>query len=467
MKSFQFKITCWIAFGFFSLMFLILIAFNGYAIHEVAHSAKRRMKTISRGILRELETYDTPSSGPIPESTITMVNEKLAFIDQEGRVAYAIVSKEHAVLYRTPGFNIPIDETFLARPHGRLFLHEVKSGGDELEDALSEWHFLFRYEGDSFTIFASDRGDYELLERFLEGLAAALILALMFALPSGYLLSRKILAPLHAIDAAAEQLRAGNLDARVVTRKQDDEISRLINTLNLTFAALQRSIDQISQFSADAAHELNTPLTVLRGQLEVCLGRERTVHEYQTVLADSVEQIISLSRMLKDLLLLAGPGRERHRKAFSLTDWSLAVEDTVTSLEMVAAGGNTRVRSNIEPEVQLVGDAPLLQRLCYNLIYNAIRFSPVGGTVTVRLRRVLDTAVFEVKDQGIGIKDEDQKKIFERFYQVDESRNTGTGLGLSLVKWIAEMHDGQIEVESELGNGSLFRVTLPMGPDET
>ena len=463
MKSFQFKITCWIALGFFSLMFLILIAFNVYAIHEVAHSAKKRMKTISRSILQELASRNTPESGPVPESAIKAINAKLAFIDREGKLAYAIVSRDHDILYRTPGFNIPLDETFLARQHDRLFLQEVTSRGNELEDALSEWHFLFRYGDDGFTIFASDRGDYELLERFFEGLAAALILAFVFALPFGYLLSRKVVNPLKAIDGAARQIRAGNLLARIPARKSDDEMSRLIETLNLTFAELRDSIDRIGQFSVDAAHELNTPLTVLRGQMEVCLGRERTVQEYQTVLADSVEQIISLSRMLKDLLLLAGPGTERHRQAFSPVDLSVAAEDATTSLETIAAESNTRILRNIEPDVLLVGDASLLKRLCYNLIHNAMRFSIAGSTVTVGLRTVDNAAVLEVMDQGIGIDPGDQERVFERFYQVDESRSAGTGLGLSLVKWIVDLHSGRIEVESEPGHGSTFRVTLPQG----
>jgi len=458
MKSLQFKMTCWIALAFFSLMFVLLVAFNIYAFHEVAHQEKRRMKTISRGILRELVGRGV--HGAVSEQAIASINEKLSFIDKEGKLAYAIVSEDHRVLHHTPGFSIPLNEKFLAKEHKRLFLHSVKSGED-LDDLLAEWRFIFRYQGDGFIVFVSDYQNYELFERFMGGLAAVLVLALVLAVPCGFFLSRRILEPLSAIDATVQDIRAGDLRARIPAVASGDELSRLVETLNLTFDELEASFERIKQFSADAAHELNTPLTAMQGNLEVSLGRERTTLEYQTVLAECIEEISSMSRMVKDLLLLANPGNGRRKESFGRLDCSAVVEEASARLETIASKNSIRILRDIEPNVELEGDASLLSRLCHNLIHNAARFSPPDTDVTVALRRARAEVVLEVRDQGVGIKPQDRDRIFERFYQVAESRSAGAGLGLALVKWIADLHGARIEVESDPGRGSLFRITLP------
>ena len=276
--------------------------------------------------------------------------------------------------------------------------------------------------------------------------------------------SRKILNPLDAIGAAVQRIRAGDLAARIARPESDDEVSRLIDTLNLTFDELQASFHRIQRFSADAAHELNTPLTAIRGNLEVCLGRERMVDEYQTVLAESVEQISSLSRLLRDLLLLAKPGSPQQKEHFTPVDCSAMAERAAEQAQLHGDSVGVRVVREIEPGLVLAGNESLLLRLCYNLIHNGIRFSPAGSVVTVKLQRQGDAAVLEVMDRGIGIRPEDQAKIFEQFFPVEKSRNTGNGLGLSIVKWIVDLHGGRIEVESEPDCGALFRVTLPMRP---
>jgi signal transduction histidine kinase len=463
MKVFQFKLTCWIALGFFCLMFLTLIAFNVYAIHRVVSEAKVRMRTVSRGILDELEDDKTPPEGPIAQETIRTIEANMGYISRDGKIGYAIISPNYQVLYQTPGFHIRVDRKFLAKPHKRPFIVRVESEGG-LDDALKKWHFMYRYEGEQFIIFTKDRGEYELVEKLVEGFGLVLVLAILLALPSGYLVSRKILNPLDAIDAAVQRIRTGDLAARIVRPDSDDEVSHLIDTLNLTFDELQASFHRIQRFSADAAHELNTPLTAIRGNLEVCLGRERTVDEYQTVLAESVEQISSLSRLLRDLLLLAKPGSPQQKEHFAPVDCSAVVERAAEQAQFFGESADVRVVRDIEPGLVLPGNESLLLRLCYNLIHNGIRFSPAGSTVTVKLQRQNGAAVLEVTDQGIGIRPEDQEKIFEQFFQVEKSRNAGNGLGLSIVKWIVDLHGGRIEVESEPDCGALFRVTLPIHP---
>lgn len=461
MRSFQLKITCWIAAGFFALMFGVLVLFNVYAIHEVAHTAKKRMKTISRSILEELAS-GAVRSGPIPDEVVRAIDEKLSFVDREGTLSYAVVSKEHRLLYNTPGFNLPLEEEFLSKEHKRLFLQSVRSG-DDAEDLLSVWHFLFRYEGQHFVIFVSDSQSYELLEKFVHGLGICLLLALALAVPSGLFLSKKVLRPLEAIDATAQRVRQGHLEARIATIPGADEIARLADALNATFAELEQSFARIRQFSADAAHELKTPLTAIRGTVEVCLSRERSPAEYQAVLADCAEEVAGLSRMVTDLLLLASPGDESRKRRFAVVDCSDLVRDVIDRLEAITEGKRVRVEQRIEEQVHVSGDETLLQRLCYNLVHNAVRFSESGSTATVSLQRQDGNVLLTVEDHGIGIRPDDRDRIFERFYQVDEGRGSGTGLGLAIAQWVAELHGGRIDVESRPGDGSRFVVTLPSG----
>jgi len=470
MKSFQAKITCWIAAGLFAFMFVIMVAFNAYAIHEVAHIAKTRMKVISRSILRELADQGVPTGGPIPTDVTDLITERLAFVSETNVLAYAVVSRDHRILYSTPGFNLPRDPRFLAKEHKRIFLHSVGSG-EHVDELFSEWHFMFRYAGDDFVVFTSDAGNYELFERMIQGTGIVLALALLLAVPCGYALSRRILRPLAAIGEATERVRAGNLTARIPSPNSHDEIERLVDDLNATFAELEESLTRSSQFSADAAHELKTPLTALRGNLEVCLGRERTPEEYQMVLAEAIEEVVSLSGLVKDLLLMATPGEPGRQRQFTTFDFAAEAADIVEHLAHFAEEKRVCVETELPAEVPIHGDQALLPRVCYNLCHNAIRFSPPGSTVTVSLRVTGDDIVLAVADQGLGIEPEEQERIFERFYQVDGSRSTGSGLGLAIAAWVVELHGGRIDVVSEPNQGSTFTVRLPMGqapsPDRT
>ncbi len=459
MRSLQLRLTCWIALVSFAIIFVVLLAFNAYAFYGVVRQEKRASKTIARSILRELAAAGNPTDA-IPENVIRSIDMKIAFSDPGGRLAYAIVSADFRLLHQTPRFNIPLDEVFLAREHRGLFLHSVKSGSG-LDDILSEWRFIYRYSQGDYIVFISDYRSYEMIERFVQGLAMAAALAILLALPSGYLLSRRTLRPIEAIDETVERIQRGELAARIPPVVTNREMAHLVDTLNHTFAELENSFGRIEQFSADAAHELSTPLTALRGNLEVCLRRERKAGEYQAVLAESIDEIRSLSGMVKDLLLLANPNTRDQRETFVPVNGSEIVAETIESLMPRAAAGNIRIAADIQPGVHVPGSAPLLKRLCYNLLNNAIGFSSAGTTVTVTLKENADSLDLTVGDEGPGISESDQDKIFERFYQVDQSRSAGIGLGLPLVKWVVHLHGGSIEVTSELGQGSRFRVTLP------
>lgn len=279
----------------------------------------------------------------------------------------------------------------------------------------------------------------------------------------GYFFMKRVFAPVHNVVMLAKNITAENLSHRIESVKSSDEIGELADTFNEMIARLEHSFKQIQQFSGDVSHELKTPLTAIKGELEVALRKERTREEYQEILKSLLEETEKLGKIIEDLLFLSR--MDAHSIPLSFTELSLdellleVYEDTYRLAERKQVALSLR---NVE-SVKIMGDAGLLKRLFSNLILNAIRYTPAGGKVELFLRQNLDAAVWTITDTGIGIPEDQLSYIFDRFYRVDQSRSHetgGSGLGLAIVQKIVEAHDGKIEVTSEVGKGTTFRILL-------
>lgn len=306
-----------------------------------------------------------------------------------------------------------------------------------------------------------DRRLSELLVRLL----LAGLLAIGCALGGGYLLARQALAPVDRMTAAAEAITATQLDRRIEVQNPDDELGRLARTLNSMIERLGRSFAEVRRFTADAAHELRTPLAILRNEAEVALLVPRESEQYQVCLEDMLEEIDHLSRLSDALLFLfredAGLGGAA-REPLNLDD---LVREVAEHMRVVAAEKRQELTLDPPPRTSVLGNAPQLRRLLINLIENAIKFTPEEGKIGLRIDTVRDSARVIVSDTGIGIAAEHLPRIFDRFYRVDAARSPrtgGNGLGLSICRSIAEAHGGTIEVESEPGNGTRVIVILPV-----
>jgi heavy metal sensor kinase len=309
-------------------------------------------------------------------------------------------------------------------------------------------------------------------------------LALMVAILGGQFLAHKALKPVDNITQTARVITSKNLNQRINPPKVKDEISRLIETFNEMISRLDQSFQQTKQFSSDASHELKTPLTILKGEVEVMLRKERTPQEYQQTLKSNLEEINRMSQIVEDLLLLskADTGEIRlNKEDINLTE---IVTEVVAQMDLLARSRKLHLfTSNHHQDIRVFADALRMRELFINLIENGIKYTEEGGSVHITFQKEYSPAVRSqtgsgerekekfikviVSDTGIGISKEDQERIFNRFFRVDKARSReegGSGLGLSICKWIVEAHQGEIKVESELGKGSTFIVKLPLSP---
>ena len=307
----------------------------------------------------------------------------------------------------------------------------------------------------------------EALRQLLLILLVAVPSVLILAVVGGLFLANKALRPVDEITNTARKIgSSGDLSQRIrLKRKVDDEIGRLAATFNEMIAKVENSFQQIKRFTADASHELKTPLTILRGEIEVGLKRLRTPEEYQKILASNLEEVKHMSRMVEDLLTLARADMGALELRKEVVDLGGLVREVWEEVRLWAEDKGVELLFQEDGEARVMGDRGRLRQLALNLIDNAIKYTPSGGRVELRVVRDGDEVTFSVADTGEGIPPEDLQRIFERFYRVDKARSRqrgGTGLGLSICKWIAEAHGGKISAESELGRGSKFHVSLPL-----
>jgi heavy metal sensor kinase len=305
--------------------------------------------------------------------------------------------------------------------------------------------------------------DHELSE-LLFVLCLAGPLALACALGGGYLLARKALAPVDHMSKAASEITASHLNRRLDVPNPDDELGRLARTLNEMIGRLERSFEEIRRFTADAAHELRTPLTVLRSEAEVALRSPREPEQYRQVLEAMLEEVERLARLAEQLLFLSRKDAGLVPRVREPLRLDTLAEDVAELMRVIAEEKRLTLAADDLAPSHVVADEDQLRRVLVNLVDNAIKFTPPGGTVTIRCETAEDRVRLAVTDTGIGIAAEHLPHIFERFYRVDPSRSReagGTGLGLAIGRAIAEAHSGCIRIESTVGVGTEATLVLP------
>lgn len=296
-------------------------------------------------------------------------------------------------------------------------------------------------------------------------LFTAIPCALILSTLGGRFMATRALKPVAEITSTAQDIAHGaNLSRRIPIPEVQDEIGNLARTFNEMMNRLEKSFNQVRQFSSDASHELRTPLTVLKGQSELVLSKPRSKAEYQEVLSSNLEEINYMSRVLEDLLILSKGDEGKVSLEKEPVELSSIVEEVSRQGEIFADEKEVKIiLAYLEP-VTILGDAHRLKQMVWILLHNAVKFTPSGGEIKITLQDLDDTVYFTIRDNGIGIPEQDLPKIFDRFYRVDKARSRmdgGSGLGLSICKHIVDRHHGTVDVESKLGEGTKFKIRFP------
>lgn len=253
---------------------------------------------------------------------------------------------------------------------------------------------------------------------------------------------------------------------RIPVTGLDGPAKEVAERLNSRLDALSDSEKEQQQFIADVSHELRTPLTVLRGTLEVALEEDRPSEEYRESIGNALLEIRHLARISQNILFLARGESGRVTLSFSNQDLARFVSEVTRELLPAAADHELELSVDVpgEPVIGFV-DPGRMQQVLHNLLENSMRYTPSGGSIRVRLTRTAEEARIEVSDTGVGIPEKDLPFVFERFFRSDRARRAysgGSGLGLSIVRWIVEAHKGKVEVGSELDKGTTVAVRLPL-----
>ena len=480
-RSLRFKLTLWYVF----ILGILLISFSSFLYFTLSKSLYRDADVKLRS-LAELIASESASPlskfgfGNIDQALAASMNLKpigkfIQVLDESGKIGRKSDNLRDVQL--------PISLNALKNASKGLITFETDRSFGNAPLRIITFPVIENNHPTRIVQVASSLEDVEdALNTLFIILMIAVPFALMVASLGGQFLANKALKPVDNITQTARMITSQNLNQRIKPLKVKDEISRLIETFNEMISRLDQSFGQIKQFSADASHELKTPLTILKGEVEVTLRKRRTSEEYEQTLNSNLEEINRMSQIVDDLLFLsrADIGEIRlNKEEINLTE---ILNELVIHMNILARAKNIRIKtSNHRGDIHLFADALRIRELFLNLIENGIKYTEDGGSIHITLTKEnlahdksspnrmegeqTEFVKIIVSDTGIGIAEEDQKRIFDRFFRVDKARSRdqgGSGLGLSICKWIVEAHRGEITVASEIEKGSSFIVKLPL-----
>ena len=314
------------------------------------------------------------------------------------------------------------------------------------------------------TVVLAEETVWKALHTLFMILALALPIALALAAVGGYVMASRLLKPVAAMALKADKIGAENLSERLPVENPEDEFGKLAGVFNRTLSRLQDAFERLQRFTADASHELRTPLTALQSVGEVALQENLDAEAYRDRIGSMLEETSRLTSLVESLLLLTRADSGRlpiKRKEHNVT---AIVAKAVDDMRVMAEEKGQDLTADLSTDIRAGVDEDTLRRAVVNILDNAIKYTPQGGALAVRMMERATGIVIEVSDSGPGIAAEHQAKIFDRFYRVDKDRSRdagGTGLGLAIAKWAVEANGGRLELENRAPHGSTFRIVLP------
>jgi heavy metal sensor kinase len=458
-KHIKVRLTLWYVF----LLAIVLIVFSivlyfslkGSLLNEVDNN----LSTMGKQVITNLDYED----GQLSFQNNEEPGDPLELLVSEG-YAIRLVDGEGGTLEGTGSYRDVFDQG-----------QDIQKGFDTVDIMGTRWRVytigistgreeLFLQIGQSLGRIDST------LSKLLYFELIAIPLVLAFAIAVGMFLAGRALKPVEEITQLAGSTQAVDMSGRLDLDLPDDELGRLAKTFNDMLARLEESFASQRRFVSEAAHELRTPLTVMKGTAEVSLARDRTIAEYKEALEELRVEVDHLVDIAEDLLTLSSSNSERPTLDKQDLDLVEVVRSTVSLAAPLAKNRGMDVEFKSAGSIRFTGDRSKLTRMLLNLLDNAVKYSSPGSTISVSTHFEREKIVVAVSDDGPGIDAGELDYIFDSFHRLEEAREknpSGTGLGLSIARWIARAHGGEIEVESQPGQGSTFSVSLPYGDRST
>ena len=453
-RSLRLRLTVWYL-AFFSLLFIVFSIFLygvlSHALQDRLDDTLASQSAIAGGLLEdELGEMHGDTRKAASEVVAEMGGSELAiFSGKELLASTAAVPTTglNDIAGQSPTAIISL--AHLGRYGSRASVHRMTTAGQTYVIA-------------AIGPLDSIAGELDVVRRVL---LIALPILLALAGFGGYGLATRSLAPVGSMAEQARRITGSNLHTRLEIGNAAEELTVLAESFNELLARLDQSFESMRRFVADASHELRTPISVIRGEADVALSSERSSADYRESLAIILDESRRLSRLVDDLLNLARADAGHvnlHVEEFYFND---LVSECCRSVQRLAAARDIHLECRCGDDVSFRGDEQLIRRLVLNLLDNAIRYTPPGGRVVAELEANAPDLRLRVSDTGMGIAPESAPHVFERFFRGDKARSRedgGFGLGLSIVKWIAESHNGRVDLVSRPDEGSTFSVSFPM-----
>ncbi len=468
------RLTAW----YFGVLALVLSAFGISAYIEMEHSIHRtvdeELQFRAEGVHQLIErTIQRGAPQDLPEglrehTELRQGGALLQVADENGNWLYRSKVMSDYGVPKPASIHTPNRAYDFDGGKGAALDEEIGSGENPSDVPLRIWSEKVNVGGHEYLIQSAFEMDdfYGALEHFELLLFISIPLLLIGAAAGGYWISSLALAPVDQITQTARNISAQNLSSRLVVPNTGDELQRLSQTLNGMLERLEAAFKKITQFTADASHELRTPVAVMRTRAELSLRKARSSEEYREVIAEVLGELEKTSALIEQLMFLARADSGAETLHFSPTNVAEVLREACHQGSALAEAKQIAFEQHINGDsVWIQGDASSLRRLFLILIDNAVKYTAPSGQIDVSLHRQNGFAVAEVRDTGIGISEADLPNVFERFYRADKARSResgGVGLGLSIGRWITEVHYGAIEVQSTPGRGSVFQVRLPI-----
>jgi len=466
--SVRVRLTLW----YLGLLALVLVVFSVGVYALLSQSLYQRLDSAVRNEARALaaahERLMTEGKTEV-EAAVTAQDERFF-----PRQATAIFNAEGKVIAEKPtrsGKRVRLPALSLLQPDTTFFhtVLEVEQGGQDGR-RVAVRPVVSQTKGKTYIFAVSQPRDpvVEELATVRRALFIAIPLALALAGSGGWFLARRSLAPVVAMSERARQISAENLQERLPLVNPRDELGKLASTFNELLTRLETSFNQQRRFMADASHELRTPLYVIRTATDVTLGREhREEHEYRDALKIASEQTHRLTRIVEDMFTLAradSGSRTLDKVDFYLDE---LITEAARAAEVLATSKGIKFGRGELSEMLCHGDEGLLRQMLMNLLGNAVKHTQSGGEVRISAERKDGNYEIIVADTGTGIPVEAQPHVFERFFRADKARTRsndggGAGLGLAIARWIAEAHQGRLELRHSDGSGTVFVAYLPV-----